>query len=173
MTSQLNIAMADTGGLFWFIIVVITIISQIIRLSKRGGAPRPDSRRPPTPAPFPGANKDLSDFLESLTGAPIERQPPPPRPEAQEPGPPPPPLPRVSVTPPASAAAPVRAVQARARQPVAVAPATAERGLAPKAAGKRLKVFSQLRSPTSLRRAVVLREILGSPLGLRSPGSQR
>ncbi|MBM4142395.1 MAG: hypothetical protein FJ225_02200 [Lentisphaerae bacterium] len=180
-------------NLFWVLIVLATIVAQIVKLSRRRGpapaAPReerdpdetlrrlleeitgvaqPRSRPPappqPRPAPAiagPSALSSGREFAAPAGGGAERRQgaagrPAAPAARARKPRPPAPPaLPGVVV--PLPAAAPL------------AADAYAQQGGRPSAAAAKLRpeILADVAEAGALRRAVLLREILGPPRGMR------
>jgi len=191
--TTLPIAEAKFEGMFWLIVIVVTIVTQIIKASKRGAVPPPASEPgPDEDEGYTAPDDELREFLESLAGAPPKPKPPAPRtaPPLVQPrptvAPPPPPTPapvqRRAASPPvrrAPAPAPRRAARPQpiptvtaAQKPTALPSAeirTIEvRGSArPRVSVLGKALVSQLREGNALHRAVLMREILGDPIALR------
>lgn len=161
--------------------------------------PAPPGPRPATPEPdvqWKPPEDELREFLERLGGKPVTPPPPPPPPAGRQVAPPPPPptarpklAPQVLRAPAPQKTfrrKPTRAAPAPAPAPaIAPAPAPAPRRPAPKpipavavapvrTAGRRSeyrKVLDRLmKERSTLRSAIVVRDVLGPPLALRTHG---
>ena len=152
-------AAPDFDAVFWIVVVLATIVTQIIKAAKRGAKPAP--REPSEPGSPQGA---LENFLRGLSD--IEQPAGPPYAPPQVP----PPVPRVAVqAPPQVAPAPAHAAP-KAPLPVAhVAPA-ARRPRASRSCPKKAGIAAELMRTGSLRMAVLYREILGPPVAVRGGG---
>ena len=186
MVTYLHIAAARLEGLFWLLLVLATIIVQIIKASKRAA----QSERHVKPAPLRPMSPEgeLQRFMESLTG--VEELPPGQQPAEEK---------EVVETVPsfAQAAPPERietvvrppepAVEPLQRLPTPSTPLVSRFVSTPRiespafeayaitgtlghvAGEKAAEVVSDLKNPGSLRKAIVLREILGPSAALRGP----
>jgi hypothetical protein len=191
MSVPIHIA-AGAEGLFWLFVVAVSIIAQIVKAGRRNQE---------RPAPPPGAGADfpaaepadeLRQFLEKLAGAPPVERPPAPPPVA------PPPVPYSSSTqtrpsePSRSTAAAMRneRVRAAASRPSAVRPEPPPAFVAKPAMPRPLivrapvpglpaqpapvqthELCAMLFDPAAIRKAILLREILGPPVALGKKGA--
>jgi len=164
----------------WFPLLIIfsVIVTQILKAS-RAAKPRPPpeggaaERRPPRP--LTDASDELREFFEQLSGgkAPPSRPAPPPVPAAARPAAPaaarrpgrgkpaePPPVPAAPRAVPASAAGPGRPIGIRRQAP--------RRRPRTEIAPRLEEIVGRLDDRRALARAMVLREVLGPPVGLRA-----
>lgn len=177
---------ASIEGVFWVVVVILTIIVQIAKASKRPlvSDQRPDGTPPPGGA---SPQDELQQFLRALSG---ERPAPPPAPGTQA-QPRPAARPRAVVmrgTPPPT---PSRPAPRRETVLQAARPSTARRAMRPTpaasssppvvtgadvyaheqahgwAAENRCGILEALKAPDDRRKAIVLREILGPCVALR------
>lgn len=167
---------AGFAALIPVVIILVSIVAQLVKAGKRTSAgERPP--RPGTPSESPGG--ELQDFLRSLSG----QQTPPEPATLRVPPPPPPPAPapqkvravhspapkkRVVQKPPPPPGQ-TQPVSAKVQQPASLTPtpvAAPAREPAPRLLGRNVALL--FRDRTSLREAIVLREVLGPPLGART-----
>jgi hypothetical protein len=177
----------DFGTVFWFVVIAVFIISQIVKSRKQFNESAPDQQKPSDAAGDPA--EELRKFLEGLSKPPEQQQAP------QAPAAPPPPAPQRRIVPPK----PRRSEAKKGFAPAAVSAFRAEpppkhrpepvpepdeaavlaRYRAEMAASHATPVRSTSRWRTvlepellgkdrnALRKAFLLREILGAPTALR------
>ena len=163
MNMPIHIAAGGLEGVFWLIVVIISIGAQIAKANRRA------SRQGPPPA---GADpgEELRKFLEAMGGRlePPATPPAPPAPTARQPRPATPPLPSPTPRP---RTAPARSVTP---SPAPVMDAKPLRAVAqPSPARARIEPRGRwslmLHDKPSLVQAFILREILQPPPALRNP----
>lgn len=179
--STVTFAASDVSGLFWLVVIVVTVIAQIVKAKQQFNKSRPGQVRAPTAEPdrMPEADRtpeeELREFLRSLTGAPPARRPAPMVVPAPPPAARPAPKRRAVATPRRVAAPPPLApptqapVQASVWENVvnhdnAYAETRMDRS---ESTGKRKAVLAAMKDGRSLRQAFLLRTILGPPVTLR------
>ena len=177
-------------GIFWLIVTIFVIISQIAKASKKNAPP---TQKQGLPDAGGSPEEELRDFLKRLSGGAEEsqQQPPPPPPRPQRPLPPPPlPAPaarttaggqagaqRIPSEPPAHhhrqkpRAEPLPAPVPQAvltPAPAQMAPVTVA-PVAPRVPSGywRAIIVADLANRECQREAIILRDILGPPLALR------
>ncbi|MDA0321132.1 MAG: hypothetical protein O2923_00240 [Verrucomicrobia bacterium] len=175
-------------GIIPVVAVIIWIVSSMMKVAKKGQRPgRSDPMMPQEPAPSGDPEEQLRRFLQGLSGAAGQQAPgPPPVFEEEEEMeaplrvvPPPPPPIRVVAATPRDQAAP--SAYDRVERTVA-APRSAAEARDPLAQESMRPVASRRSQPArrwlrrhldtaeSVRNAVILREVLGPPLGMRKQG---
>lgn len=188
--SGMNLIHVVTGNdfqcLFWGVAIVIFIVSQIAKSKKKYDKSAPQQGAPPQANGDPA--EELRRFLEGLGQAPPQPQAPPPAPVA------PPPVPRRAAARPVkarpAAPPPVRIETVVSHEPAPVSAATVSEETTPgeaevlaryraematsrpatKAVSKWREILgTELRGGdrNTLRKAFVLREVLGPPTALR------
>ena len=170
-----RVVAGDIEGLFWVIVVVVTVIVKAVNAVKRkAGSPARHVVRPGGPSKRPAAapQQELTDFLRSLAeGLQIETPKPVPAAAPRRPAErvqtasPPPKRAAVKKTPAeATATAPTETDAYALRQPATEA-------------GRDTVWLRRLYSLESARNAILLREILGPPVSVRAaedaPGVMR
>ena len=171
-------------GLIWVVFVVISIIAQIIKAKKNAAPQSPDALgdadAPQRPEP-PSRENELRQFLESLGGGAAARKP------VVAAAPPPPPPPRREARTVRRAAPVVQKERVQRETPIAITPkhkvtqkrqsdpVTLERVGDTSAKTNALKqlIRNELKQTDATRKSIVLREILGPPLALKSRESQK
>ncbi|MFO7871371.1 MAG: hypothetical protein R6V03_08070 [Kiritimatiellia bacterium] len=164
-------------ALFWFLVVVVTIIAQIAKAVKKDGRPAGDE-----PASGGGESSpadELEDFLKSLNRKPQTR---PagtaPKPRRAQPArysarlrnqPAPPPVP---AAPPPSAALSVPRAAGRIPRRQMFEEKRKTGGTRRKSSDLRSQIIGMLKNPSSVRGAVMLREVLGPATALRTHSRQ-
>ncbi|MBM4148012.1 MAG: hypothetical protein FJ224_03090 [Lentisphaerae bacterium] len=179
---QQTVALADIGGAFWLLIIVVSIVAQIVkavRLAAKQQGPRPEGESfPERPSPQVGEpvepSEEIREFLRRLSGEPpAPASPPPPRPPPPQqvvvkvrpmparpktPAPSPvvhQPVPLVSLAAPPPPEPPVFIAKAASAKPRRRVSAAA------------LALAADLNTPSTARRAILMREVLGPALALR------
>lgn len=174
-----NAGFEDFFGIIIFLVVIGRIISSI---KNTASAPKPKPNAPPQ-----NVNPDLERFFKALTGQPLQEK----ITEEQQDPPPPPPVPVVKSRPAPVVVSATTTVPRRAQPLRSVSKIktikTIQRpaqkwgnvsfnlGGADSPAGKsaatraaRAEVMQMLRDNNSIKKAVLLREILGPPVSLRT-----
>jgi len=164
MSNLFHIAAGGFDLFIWLIIIAATIIAQIVKAGRKvGGSVSPDTPRPRSVGPAP--QDELRDFLQTLS-----RTEQPPQAIARPAAPPPPPPARARpVAMPIHAPRPEpRAMPLTPRRPARHTAAKPARTAPQRVPGSRsIQVARELGQKESLRKAILLREILGPPLALR------
>jgi hypothetical protein len=162
------VASGDIGDIVGPIIVFIVIAVQLMRAAKIFAKNKPGGQRP---APRPHSSQpdeSLRDFLESLSGEsrPGSKPLPESTPQVEAPPPVPPPMFVITRHTPAQ---PIPIVaQIVPDKPVPVKMTVPQRATRPAGSGRRLSdVIGRLGNRHLLREAIILREVLGPPLGER------
>ena len=164
---------AGSGDNYIFVLVVLaTIIAQIVKAVRKASPRTPASAGPrpadPTPDRAPAApNDELQQFLQSLTGVAPPKPAPVPPPVAQVVAPvtPPPPPPALKVLEPVAPEPfmpPADAGGMHNHDPYKKAKASAG-----KPRLERDDIVKDIEHPGSLKKAIILREVLGPPLAFR------
>ena len=189
---------AELDGVIWLVFVVIAIISQMVKAARdkkeRPGAPVPTrdspqgpTRPPANPPAMTEAQAELQDFLRDLAGtasvsleslepepapattrAPVDLRTPPPLPAEVKPATlaasPPQPVPRAPrISTAQSRTRPARAFEREI--------SNASTGPEPRhlhVESLRLALGADLITPHALQKAILLQEVLGKPLSLRT-----
>lgn len=155
---------ADAGeGLISLIVVIAVIVAQIVKALKKAGAASGQGAPQQPVREYADPQEELRKFLEELSGVP---QPPQRAPEAQKIVTPPHRQP-ASRPPPAAASKPKPAPPPQRKTPT---PVVLQKDVyaSPLGSSPRAAAFAKkLRNYGTARESIVLREILGPPLGLR------
>jgi hypothetical protein len=177
----------DFGTIFWFVVIAVFVISQIVKSRKQFDESAPDQQKPPDTAGDPA--EELRKFLEGLSKAPEQ-----PQQQPQAPAAPPPQAQQRRVVPPKHkprearrvfAPAAVSAVRAAPPPKPEAVPAPDEAAVLARyraemaaTVGHPVRIASKWQAILQpemrgadrrqpLRKAFVLREILGPPTALR------
>lgn len=190
LTENISVAGIDPDLIIVAVIIVGSIIGQIMKAAKggtpakrQGAEPGGENTPPATNRNVTDAQRELEEFLQSLAGVPKQQPASPPTPppikkttpaaSQKRHTPPPvkkPPLPQQRRKP-APAIQPQRPVLSQVKlqsSPVTADITTLGMGGSAKHSKLRRLLNKDLQSSDSLRKAIVLREVFGPPLGLRS-----
>lgn len=183
MLNYCHIAAVSPEGVFWFVIIIISIVMQLLK-AKRAAALSSESDNKPESGPFSGSPvTELEEFMQSLSGRIEEAVSP------QQSPPPPPPRPaqfqhqqgvpaaRPAIRQQAKVARRAHSFEPQAprkKPPAVTAVIQKKEPLTKKQAITKLKqnelrnnIGLDLIKTDGLRKAMLLREILGPPVGLR------
>jgi len=191
MLKHLHIAAGGFEGIFWLLVVIVTIVTQRIKASKRSREFRKEGSETPqdTQTDYAPEEGQLREFLETLAGgghpqAEIQPPPVPPTLPVNEPAVEPTalysegPVQLTEVTPPPHAP---RAPSQRPKPGPRVSPkppadAVDSRAMPSRELFIETKLMKEIRreftKPRSLWKAVILREILGPPLAFQRGPSE-
>ena len=166
MQHLFHLAATDVESIFWIVVVVITVAVKAIKAASKKAArgnPAQPARATPAVPDRQTAATEIRDFIESLTRG--QPAPIPPAPVAAPPAP----------KPRRKPAKPPRAKTSPAPQPPPHPAVTgmpvAETALVQKEAVTAFQpemLVRELRAGPSVRKAILLKEILGPPIGLRT-----
>ncbi|MFC1497634.1 hypothetical protein ACFLS1_04050 [Verrucomicrobiota bacterium] len=167
MLEFLHIAKAEDAFqfFFWVVAVIVWVVVQIVRASKKGSSSK-TSQQTRSSDIYTAPAQELQKFLESISGTPA----------TPSPAPPPPPPSRSTAF--VRRAKPIKPPPLKKKQPAktkptvlsAPKPKVAEERTATSTTSRKYRfyhVIADLGATKSLRKAVMLREILESPLALR------